>query len=297
MRFGSALAEAGVGIVYGGGHVGLMGSVADGALATGGEVIGVIPRSLVEAELAHRGLTRLEVVDSLHDRKARMAALADGFVALPGGAGTLDEWFEAWTWGQLGLHAKPLALLDVGGFWRPLAAMLDHLVTTGFLAAHHRDSLVVEDDARRLLERLQTWAPPVPKWVDGSVRLSSVGLVVIRDGRLLVARSHGADAFFLPGGKLEDGETERDALRREVREELGIDLEASQLEPSFVVEAAAYGQAGVWLRMSCYTAAFSADPVPRSEIAELAWISDDATVPLAPAVVQAMTRLRLSGCL
>jgi uncharacterized protein (TIGR00730 family) len=160
-RFGSSLAEASVGIVYGGGHVGLMGAVADGALAAGGQVIGVIPKSLVEAELVHQGLTRLEIVDSLHERKARMAELADGFVALPGGVGTLDEWFEAWTWGRLGLHAKPLALLDVDGFWRPLATMLDHLVETGFLAADHRDSIIVEGDARRLLEGLRSWTPPI----------------------------------------------------------------------------------------------------------------------------------------
>lgn len=161
-----------------------------------------------------------------------MTALADGFVALPGGAGTLDEWFEAWTWGQLGLHTKPLALFDIGGFWRPLAGLLDHLVTTGFLAADHRDSLVVEDDAHRLLERLRTWSPPAPKWVDRAARLSSVGLVAIRDGHLLVARSHGADAFFLPGGKLENGETERDALRREVREELGMTLRQPNSNPA-----------------------------------------------------------------
>ena len=118
--FATDLARAGVGIVYGGGHVGLMGVVADAALAAGGEVVGVIPQHLVDDEVAHPGLPRLEVVDSMHERKARMADLADAFVALPGAAGTLEELFEAWTWGMLGLHAKPTALLDVDGFWQPL---------------------------------------------------------------------------------------------------------------------------------------------------------------------------------
>ena len=130
-EFGRAVAEAGVGIVYGGGHVGLMGVVADAALAAGGEVVGVIPRHLADQEIAHTGLTRLEIVESMHDRKARMAELADAFVALPGGVGTMEELFEAWTWGQLGLHAKPTAVLDTDGFYRHLLAQLDVMTEAG----------------------------------------------------------------------------------------------------------------------------------------------------------------------
>jgi uncharacterized protein (TIGR00730 family) len=138
---GRALAEAGLGIVYGGASVGLMGALADAALAAGGEVIGVIPDGLFAVEVAHQGLTRLEVVPSMHDRKARMAELADGFAALPGGLGTLDELLEVLTWQQLRLHGKPIALLDVGGFWDGLLGFVDSLVEHGFVPAASRRGL------------------------------------------------------------------------------------------------------------------------------------------------------------
>lgn len=138
VALGRHLAERGLTLVYGGGAVGLMGTVADAALAAGGEVIGIIPQSLQEAEIGHKGLTRLEVVDGMHARKARMAELADAFIALPGGLGTLEELFEVWTWGQLGYHAKPLGLLEVNGFYDPLLTFLDHLVDERFVRAEHR---------------------------------------------------------------------------------------------------------------------------------------------------------------
>jgi uncharacterized protein (TIGR00730 family) len=131
--FAAELVAAGTSIVYGGGRVGLMGVVADAAMAAGGEVIGVIPGFLVDREVAHQGLSRLEVVATMHERKARMAELADAFVALPGGAGTLDELFEAWTWGQLGLHSKAVALFDADGFYRPLLDQLDAMAVAGYL--------------------------------------------------------------------------------------------------------------------------------------------------------------------
>ncbi len=154
-EFGRALAEAGVGIVYGGGGVGLMGVLADAALAAGGEVIGVIPGGLFAAEVAHQGLTRLEVVGSMHERKARMAELADGFAALPGGLGTLDELFEIWTWHQLGLHAKPIALLDVGAFWDGLTHVVDMLARDGFVPAESRHYVIRVSDAEGLLRLLR----------------------------------------------------------------------------------------------------------------------------------------------
>jgi uncharacterized protein (TIGR00730 family) len=164
---GRALAEAGIGVVYGGASVGLMGVVADAALAAGGEVVGVIPRALVDREIAHPGLSELHVVGSMHERKALMADLSDGFVALPGGTGTLDELFEVFTWGQLGLHAKPLGLLDVRGYYAQLVAFLDHAVQERFVAAEHRDMLVMEDDAAALLEAFRRWRAPVrSKWLD-----------------------------------------------------------------------------------------------------------------------------------
>lgn len=164
---GRSLAERGLTLIYGGGAVGLMGVVADAALAAGGEVIGIIPQSLKRAEVGHNGLTRLEVVDGMHARKARMAELADAFIALPGGLGTLEELFEVWTWGQLGYHAKPLGLLEVDGFYRRLGDFLDHLVAERFVREPHRAMLQISESPDELLECLAAWQPTVaPKWVD-----------------------------------------------------------------------------------------------------------------------------------
>jgi uncharacterized protein (TIGR00730 family) len=167
---GEELARRGLGLVYGGAHVGLMGVVADACRSAGGEVIGVIPGSLVEAEVAHTGLDDLRVVGSMHERKALLAELADGFVALPGGFGTLDELCEVVTWSQLGLHPvpKPCGLLDVAGFFAPLVALFDGAVAEGFVRAEHRDLVLVDDEPAALLDALAAWTPPPPtrKWVD-----------------------------------------------------------------------------------------------------------------------------------
>ena len=165
--FGAALARRGVGLVYGGGRVGLMGAVADSALGAGGSVVGVIPQELVDRELAHGGLTELHVVGSLHERKALMAELADAFVALPGGFGTLDELLEQLTWSQLGLHAKPIGLLDVAGYWRPLIALARHASEEGFVRESDLRSIAVGDDPQELLDaldRLRDEDRPRPKW-------------------------------------------------------------------------------------------------------------------------------------
>lgn len=158
------LAEAGVGIVYGGATVGLMGLVADTALARGGEVHGVIPRGLADRELAHRGLTELEVVSTMHERKARMADLADAFVALPGGAGTLEELFEVWTWQQLGIHTKPVCLYDTNDYWQPLLRAVDAMVHDGFMAQRYREAVIVEREPVSLLERIRAWQPLEDTW-------------------------------------------------------------------------------------------------------------------------------------
>ncbi|MEM1284798.1 MAG: TIGR00730 family Rossman fold protein [Pseudomonadota bacterium] len=166
-ELGAAIASSGRTLVYGGAEVGLMGMVADAALAAGGEVIGVIPIALVEKEIAHKGLTRLESVSSMHERKARMADLSDGFVNLPGGTGTLEEMFEVWTWGQLGFHAKPIAVLNVLGFYDPLMAFLDHQRDEGFVKPTLRDTLLSETDPNRLLDAMARYEPPVvQKWVE-----------------------------------------------------------------------------------------------------------------------------------
>ena len=150
--FGRLLGERRIGLVYGGARAGLMGVVADAALAVGGEVIGVIPRSLVEREIAHSGLSELRVVSSMHERKATMAELSDAFVALPGGLGTLEELFEVWTWAQLGIHRKRIALLDVSDFYAPLTAFLDHAVDEGFIKTPNRSGLIVATNPEGLLD-------------------------------------------------------------------------------------------------------------------------------------------------
>ena len=157
---GTELARRGIELVYGGGRLGLMGVVADAALAAGGRVTGVIPTGLVDRELAHPAVSELQIVATLHERKAVMAELADAFIALPGGLGTLEELAEVLSWAQLGLHAKPIGALDVGGFWAGLVGHLDHAATEGFVSEAHRGLLLVEDDLDRLLERLETWQSP-----------------------------------------------------------------------------------------------------------------------------------------
>ncbi len=151
---GTTMAAAGIDLVYGGGRVGLMGEVADAVLEAGGEVIGVIPEHMSDREIAHYGLTDLRIVGSMHERKALMYELSDGFVALPGGLGTLEELFEITTWSQLGLHAKPTGLLDVDGFYAPLVGFLDQLVTEGFVADRHRQLLRVAATPSAMLDRL-----------------------------------------------------------------------------------------------------------------------------------------------
>ena len=170
-RTGESLVERGLTLVYGGGSVGLMGALADAVLERGGRVIGVIPQALATKEVAHLGLPDLRIVGSMHERKAVMADAADAFVMLPGGFGTFDEFFEAVTWTQLGIHAKPCGILDVGGYFGALRAMLDAAVTAGFVRQAHRDMIIVDDDPGRLLDRLADWTPvTVGKWLDRADR-------------------------------------------------------------------------------------------------------------------------------
>jgi uncharacterized protein (TIGR00730 family) len=161
---GRALARRGVAVVTGGGRVGLMGAIADAALAAGGSVIGVIPHSLVDRELAHGRLTELVVVDSLAERKAVIIDRSDGFVALPGGIGTLDELAEVLSWAQLGLHAKPIGILDPGHYWAPLLTWLDLAVAEGYVLAAHRRAIVVESDPDALLDAFERFTPPGDRW-------------------------------------------------------------------------------------------------------------------------------------
>ncbi len=167
--FGTLLGRRGIKLVYGGGNVGLMGTLADAVLAAGGEVIGIIPQGLVDHEVAHLGLTELHVTRSMHERKAMMADLADGFVAMPGGLGTLEELFEILTWAQLGLHRKPVGLLNVAGYYDALVAFVDHTVEAGFVRPLHRSLFSVHTDGDALVDRFARWEPaPIPKWLDRS---------------------------------------------------------------------------------------------------------------------------------
>ncbi len=166
VAFGELLADEGIGLVYGGASVGLMGAVADAARGRGGEVIGVIPRALADRELAHPALTELHVVGSMHERKAMMAALSDAFVALPGGIGTLEELFEVWTWAQLGHHRKACGLLDTAGYYSGLTGFLDHVVAEGFMQPVYRGMLRIEDTPAAMLAAVRAYAPPdTPKWI------------------------------------------------------------------------------------------------------------------------------------
>ena len=159
---GRELAARGIGLVYGGGKLGLMGAVADAVLEAGGEVIGVIPMALVNAEVAHRGLTELHVVDTMHERKARFTELSDGFLTIPGGTGTMDELWEAMSWAQLGYHAKPVALLNVAGFYDGLLEFVGKMGEVGFLRPQHQGILLADDDLGRLLAKMDAFEPTVP---------------------------------------------------------------------------------------------------------------------------------------
>lgn len=164
---GALLARSGMGLVYGGGNVGLMGAVADGALSQKGEVIGVIPRALMEKELGHGGVTALHVVTSMHERKQMMVDLSDGFIALPGGFGTLDELFETLTWLQLSFHDKPVGILNVGGFFGGLIDFIHHMSRSGFLKPEHARCVLVESDAEKLLAAMESFRPPdLGKWIE-----------------------------------------------------------------------------------------------------------------------------------
>lgn len=165
-RFGTLLAQRGIGLVYGGGTVGLMGAIADAACAAGGEVIGIIPEALRAREHDHQGISELHVVQTMHERKALMAKLSDGFVTLPGGIGTFEELFEAWTWAQLGYHQKPCGLLDVGGFYSRMSDFIDHVVAEGFLQPRHRAMLLIEQEPEAMLDRMAHYlAPPTEHWI------------------------------------------------------------------------------------------------------------------------------------
>jgi uncharacterized protein (TIGR00730 family) len=169
IQVGKSIAARGYKLIYGGAEVGLMGAVADAALEAGGHVTGVMPKALVEKEIAHKNLSELHEVSSMHERKALMADLSDGFIAMPGGVGTLEEIFEIWTWAQLGHHGKPLAFMNIAGFYDPLGVFLDHQSDEGFVRKGHRDMAIFSDDVEEILNAFARYeAPQLQKWVERS---------------------------------------------------------------------------------------------------------------------------------
>jgi uncharacterized protein (TIGR00730 family) len=299
-ELGTSLARRGIGVVYGGGHVGTMGAVADAAMAAGGEVIGVIPEHLADRELAHHGLTELRVVADMHERKATMAALADGFLVLPGGAGTLEEMFEVWTWAQLGLHDKPIGLVDVDGYYQPLLRMVDHMVASGFLRPEFAATLMHHPDPIVLLERFSGYRPPTEKWSVTAVPpvppVDVLAWVHVADRRLLTVRTDGKQRYYLPGGKREAGESDPAALAREVREEVGVSVDPATLRLFDVITDAADGHAGGRrVRMTCYQADYAGRFAVGAEIAELAWLSTADAEHCAPATRQVLRAVANQG--
>lgn len=165
-QLGECIAKQGRTLIYGGGNKGLMGVIANAVLNNGGEVIGIIPERLVQAETAHRGITRLEIVANMHERKARMAELADGFIAMPGGTGTVEEMFEVWTAAQIGYHTKPVALYDVMGFWQPMVSFLKHSVQEGFIRESFFNTLIIAEDSNAILASMDNYVPKdLDRWI------------------------------------------------------------------------------------------------------------------------------------
>jgi uncharacterized protein (TIGR00730 family) len=161
---GEAIAKAGLTVIYGGGRVGLMGAVADGALAAGGQVTGIIPKFLADKEIEHKKLTQVHVVASMHERKTMMEELSDAFVALPGGAGTMEEIFEQWTWAQLGIHTKPIGFLNASGYYDPLVEMIQRMRSAEFIQPELVDMLVIDDDIQSMIARFRNYSPPQKLW-------------------------------------------------------------------------------------------------------------------------------------
>jgi len=291
--FGRELVARGIGLVYGGAGVGLMGVLADTVLDGGGEVIGVIPSSLVAREIAHTRVADLRVVESMHERKALMAQLGDGFVALPGGAGTLDELFEAWTWAQLGLHSKPCAVLNVGGYYDSLLSFVEHAALEGFVRREYVRTLIAESDPGSLLDRLARHHPVGSKW-----SVDAVAWVRVENRRLLAVRTLGKSAFYLPGGKREAGESDLDALVREVAEEVTVRLmrDSAERMGSFRAPAHDYPE-GTTVDLACYRADYEGEIKPAAEIEEVAWLGPGEAERCAPAVRLVIAELQQAGAI
>jgi uncharacterized protein (TIGR00730 family) len=277
---GRTLARHGIALVYGGGRVGLMGVIADAALKAGGTVIGVIPQSLLEREIQQTGLSELQVVSTMHERKTRMAELADGFIALPGGAGTLEEIFEQWTWAQLGIHHKPCGFLNTNGYFDPLRRMIDRMITDGFLRPEHASMLVFHPDPTPIIDAFRDYLPPVAKYQSSTTGNESArrririvaALVQDEAGHVLLVRKKGTRAFMQPGGKLQDPESHLDALQRELREELGCSIQPGSSCFLGTFTAPAANEVGCLVEAALYRVTLAGAVSATSEIEEIIWL-------------------------
>lgn len=282
---GTTLAQAGIELVYGGGRVGLMGVIADAALAAGGSVIGVMPQALVDREVQHVSLTELHVVESMHERKTKMSTLADGFVALPGGAGTLEEIFEQWTWAQLGIHQKPCGFLNINGYFDPLRQMIEQMSGEGFLRTDHASMLVFDTKPAAILESFRAYSAPLAKWMATAQKTIRIVAALIQDdrGRLLLVRKRGTSAFMQPGGKIQGDESHIETLQRELAEELSCTM---QPDPVYLgtFTAPAANEQGSHVEAATYRVQLAGPIRAASEIAEIFWLDprEIPTVALAP---------------
>jgi uncharacterized protein (TIGR00730 family) len=287
-EMGQTLGRRNIDLVYGGGRVGLMGVLADAALASGANVIGVMPRSLVEREIQHANLTALHVVGSMHERKTKMAELADGFIALPGGAGTLEEIFEQWTWAQLGIHNKPCGFLDTNGYFHPLRNMIAQMATEGFLRQEHASMLVFQTNPDAIIDAFRTYLPPRAKWqtLAEQPRVIRIVAALVLDeaNRVLLVRKKGTRAFMQPGGKLHEGESHLVALGRELGEELNCSL--CTRSPAFLgtFMAPAANESGWLVEAALYQVRIVGSIQAAAEIEEIAWVDPEhpAGIELAP---------------
>jgi len=283
-EMGRTLAAHKIGLIYGGGRVGLMGVLADAALNAGGAVIGVIPRSLVEREIQHTSLTELHTVATMHERKTRMAELADAFIALPGGAGTLEEIFEQWTWAQLGIHRKPCGFLNTNGYFDPLRKMIDQMTGEGFLRPEHASMLVFDTEPAAIIEAFRDYAHPAAKWQARPVIRIVAALVQDEARRVLLVRKKGTHAFMQPGGKLRHSESHLAALERELGEELSCSLRPGSSTFLGTFTAPAANESGWLVEAALYRVELDGEISAASEIDEVVWLDPHSSdqIELAP---------------
>jgi uncharacterized protein (TIGR00730 family) len=271
-ELGRTLAARRIDLIFGGGRVGLMGALADAALMAGGVAIGVMPRQLVEREIQHTRLTELHTVDTMHERKTKMAEMADGFIALPGGAGTLEEIFEQWTWAQLGIHHKPIGFLNTNGYFDPLRTMIGKMRSEGFLRPDHAAMLIFGDEPAAILEAFQGYAPPAPKWQPPTVIQVVAALVQDEARRVLLVRKKGTRAFMQPGGKLRDAESHLAALEREIGEELRCSVRPGSPVLLGTFTAPAANESGCLVEAVLYRVELAGEISAAAEIDEVLWL-------------------------